>query len=105
MVHYQSLKANRSKQSPFLIKISCLLMNKQLLLNKLPMLLMNNYVSILNQLSDYLVILEKKLFGDISVNDVVKSSTKLDSAEFGLKGYRFPNDRVYHGFNNNHMVP
>ena len=50
--------------------------------------------------------IEKKLFGNVSVNDIVKSSNKLagGDGEFGVAGYTL-NPKLVHGFNRNHAVP
>ena len=49
--------------------------------------------------------LEKKLYGNLSLNDIVKSSNKNNSdQEFGVSGYTL-NPKLVHNFNRNHLIP
>jgi len=55
---------------------------------------------------NHYICIEKKLFGNVSVNDIVKASNKLagGDSEFGVAGYTL-NPKLVHGFNRNHLVP
>ena len=70
---------------------------------------MKEHVSIQKHICTYFnlyICIEKKLFGNVSVNDIVKASNKLSGcdSEFGVAGYTL-NPKLVHGFNRNHMVP